>query len=69
MAGGEREHPGAFRAAARDGDHDANEIGQREFVAAEEARLEDAIETGGEESMVGVCGELARFFTLGLAFA
>lgn len=49
VAGSKREHPGAFRTATRDGDHYANEIGKGEFVAAEEAWLQDAIEAGGEE--------------------
>ena len=69
VAGSEREHPGAFRAASRDRDHDPNEIGQREFVAAEKSRLQDAIEAGSKESIVGVFGQLARLFALGLAFA
>ena len=47
VAGSECEHPGAFRAPARDGDHDADKIGQGEFVAAEEARLNDAVEASG----------------------
>jgi hypothetical protein len=69
VAGRESEHPGAFGTPARDRHHDANEIGEREFVATEAARLQDAIETGREESIVGVFGELARFFALGLALA
>jgi hypothetical protein len=69
VAGSEREHPGAFRAPARYCDHDANEIGQRELVAAEAARLQDAIETGREKSIVGVWGQLAGFFARSLALA
>jgi hypothetical protein len=34
VAGGEGQNPGAFRESAGDRDHDSNEIGQREFVAA-----------------------------------
>jgi hypothetical protein len=69
VAGSEREHPSAFGTPARDRHHDANEIREREFVAAEAARLQDAIETGREEPIVGVFGELARFFALGLPLA
>ena len=43
VAGGESQHPGAFRAPARDRHHDADEIRESEFVAAEDARLQDAI--------------------------
>ena len=68
MAGSERKHPGAFRAASRNRDHDANKIGQREFVAAGEAGPEDAIEAGREESIVDVLGKLARFFEGSSAF-
>ena len=56
MAGRESQHPGAFRAAARHRNHYANKIGQREFVAAEKARLQYAIESGGEESIIDVLG-------------
>jgi hypothetical protein len=69
VAGGEREHPGAFRAASRNRHHDANEIGEREFITAEAARLQNTIKASREESIVGVFQQPTRFFALGLAFA
>jgi hypothetical protein len=59
---GEREHPAAFRAAARDGHHHAKEIRKIEFVAPETVRLHGAKIAGVDELIVGVAGELTEFF-------
>ena len=69
VPGRQRQHPSAVRAAARNFDHHPQKGGQVEFIAAEDSWLQDAIETGGSESLIGVVRDATVFLHRVLALA
>ena len=69
VAGGQRQHPAARRAAARHLHHLPDEGRHVAFVAAEAARLDDAVEAGRQEVALGRRGQSAERLALALAQA
>ena len=66
VAGGERQHPAGLRTAARDFRHHAVEGRHVELVAAEAARLDDAVETRADQLGVDVIRHAAERLAVGL---
>ncbi len=66
MASSQRQHPSARGASARDFDHHAMKRRDVEFVAAEAARLHDAIETRARERLIGRGQDAPCPFAFGL---